>query len=252
MKSILCVLYTLVSPHYSAFPFQPQACPTIHLLLPFPLCLLLCPMLSCTSFTSGPCVRPRTALLSCGLSSLGYGYLRFASCSYKSPVSWWNQWPSPADSIDEVPIPRLSHRTALVSCSGDAEVPLLRPGVSCLSSSPFPSIVSPQSTLQAGGRGRCPLGYASFRFAFSCSSLSAWETKKKETKIDHTCEGINYSQQPEACHMLKPQNMTTLFDVTQHGKSHVGFTRLLPSPCWMYEGEAETCMLPTTGTPLQA
>jgi hypothetical protein len=30
--------------------------------------------------------------------------------------------PSPAGSDDEVPIPRISNRTALVSCYGDAEV----------------------------------------------------------------------------------------------------------------------------------
>jgi hypothetical protein len=63
--------------------------------------------------------------------------------------------PSPADSDYEVPIPRFSHRTALVSCYGDAEVPLPSPGVSCLSSSPSPPIVRPQPALQAGG----PLGY---------------------------------------------------------------------------------------------
>jgi hypothetical protein len=42
--------------------------------------------------------------------------------------------PSPDDRDDEVPIPRFSHHTALVSCYGDAEVPpALR--VSCLLSS---------------------------------------------------------------------------------------------------------------------
>jgi hypothetical protein len=35
--------------------------------------------------------------------------------------------PLPADSDDEVPIPRFSHRTALVSCYGDAEVALCAP-----------------------------------------------------------------------------------------------------------------------------
>jgi hypothetical protein len=42
----------------------------------------------------------------------------------------------------------------LVLCDGDAEV---CPGVSCLSSSP--PIVRPQPALQAGCRGKCPLGY---------------------------------------------------------------------------------------------
>jgi hypothetical protein len=37
------------------------------------------------------------------------------------------------------------------SCYGVAEVPLPRPGVSCLSSSP--PITRPQLALQAGGRG---------------------------------------------------------------------------------------------------
>jgi hypothetical protein len=46
--------------------------------------------------------------------------------------------PLPADNDDDVPIPRFLHHTALVSCYGDAEVPLLRPSVSCLSSSPSP------------------------------------------------------------------------------------------------------------------
>jgi hypothetical protein len=67
--------------------------------------------------------------------------------------------PSPADSEDEDPIPRFSHPTAPVSCYGDAEVPHPGCGVSCLSSSPSPPIVRPQSALKAGGRGRCPLGY---------------------------------------------------------------------------------------------
>jgi hypothetical protein len=66
--------------------------------------------------------------------------------------------PSPADSADEVLLLRFSHCAALVLCDGDAEEFLPRPGVSCLSSSPSPSIVRPQPALQAGGRGRCPLG----------------------------------------------------------------------------------------------
>jgi hypothetical protein len=57
--------------------------------------------------------------------------------------------PSPADSDDEAPIPRFSHRTALVSCYGDAEVPLPHPGRSCRSSSPSPPIARPQPALQA-------------------------------------------------------------------------------------------------------
>jgi hypothetical protein len=49
--------------------------------------------------------------------------------------------PSPADSADEVLIPRFSHRAALGLCDGDAEVSLPRPSVSCPSS--FPSACSP-------------------------------------------------------------------------------------------------------------
>jgi hypothetical protein len=67
--------------------------------------------------------------------------------------------PSPAESDDEVPIPRFSHRTALLSCYGDAEVLLPRPGVSCLSSSPSPPFVRPQPALQADDRSQCLLGY---------------------------------------------------------------------------------------------
>jgi hypothetical protein len=50
---------------------------------------------------------------------------------------------SPIDSDDELPIPRFSHHLALVSCYGDAEVPLLRRIVSHLCSSTSPSIVRP-------------------------------------------------------------------------------------------------------------
>jgi hypothetical protein len=56
---------------------------------------------------------------------------------------------SSAGSDDENPILRFSHHTALVSCYGDAEVPLPHPGVPCLSSSPFPPIVRPQPALAA-------------------------------------------------------------------------------------------------------
>jgi hypothetical protein len=52
--------------------------------------------------------------------------------------------PSPADSTDKVLILRFSHRAVLVLCVGDAEVSLPCPGVSCLSSSPSPSIVRTQ------------------------------------------------------------------------------------------------------------
>jgi hypothetical protein len=45
------------------------------------------------------------------------------------------------------------YHTALVSCYGDAEIPLPSLGVSCLSSSTSPPIVCPQPALQAGGRG---------------------------------------------------------------------------------------------------
>jgi hypothetical protein len=249
MKSIFCVLYLQFPPTIP--PSAPRtfnnlfvaAVPTLSTSVPYAFLSLLYVPSFCSPSHCPAGLWPQ-------LSWVCFRMVRFSSCSYKSLGSSWNQWLSPADSIDEVPIPRLSHRTALVSCNGDAEVPLPRPAVSCLPSSPFPPIVSPQPALQAGGQ--CPLGYASFRFASSCSSLCAWETKKKETTMHHTCEGISYSQQPEACHMLKPQNMTTLFDVTQHRKRHDGITRLLPSPCWMYEGEAETCMLPTNATPFQA
>jgi hypothetical protein len=43
--------------------------------------------------------------------------------------------PSPADRDDEVPIPQFSHCTALLSCYGDAEVPLPLPSLSRLFSS---------------------------------------------------------------------------------------------------------------------
>jgi hypothetical protein len=78
---------------------------------------------------------------------------------------------SPAASDEEVAIPHFPHGPALVilrflplllnlvSCYGDANVPLPCPGVSCHSSSPYPPIVRPQPALQAGGRGQCPLRY---------------------------------------------------------------------------------------------
>jgi hypothetical protein len=75
--------------------------------------------------------------------------------------------PSPADSDDEVLIPRFSHCAALVLCDCAAEVSCPHPGVSCLSSSPSPPIARPQPALQAGGHGRCPLGYGSFQFSSS-------------------------------------------------------------------------------------
>jgi hypothetical protein len=52
--------------------------------------------------------------------------------------------PSPANSDEEVPIPRFSHRTALVSCYGDADVSLPRPSVSRLFSSTSSPIVCSQ------------------------------------------------------------------------------------------------------------
>jgi hypothetical protein len=55
--------------------------------------------------------------------------------------------------------PRFAHRAALVLCEGNAEVSLPRPGVSRRSSSPSRPTVCPQPALQAGSRGRCPLGY---------------------------------------------------------------------------------------------
>jgi hypothetical protein len=47
------------------------------------------------------------------------------------------------DNDDEVPILRFSRNTAPVSCYGGAEVPLLPPGVSPLSSSTSPPSVRP-------------------------------------------------------------------------------------------------------------
>jgi hypothetical protein len=46
---------------------------------------------------------------------------------------------------DKLPIPRLSHDTALVWSYGDAEVPLPRPSVTCLFSSHFPPFCSPST-----------------------------------------------------------------------------------------------------------
>jgi hypothetical protein len=63
---------------------------------------------------------------------------------------------SPANSDDEVPIPRFSHRPALLSRCGDAEVSLLPSSVSRFHSSTSPPI---QSAPQPGGRIRCPLGH---------------------------------------------------------------------------------------------
>jgi hypothetical protein len=61
--------------------------------------------------------------------------------------------PSPADSDGKVLIPRVSNRAALILCDGNAEVSRLRPGISCLSSSPSPPILRPRPALHAGGRG---------------------------------------------------------------------------------------------------
>jgi hypothetical protein len=63
---------------------------------------------------------------------------------------------SPADSDDDIPILRFSHRPALVSCSGDAEVLLLRPSLSHPYSSTPPTIVRPRPALQAGGVADAP------------------------------------------------------------------------------------------------
>jgi hypothetical protein len=58
---------------------------------------------------------------------------------------------SPDNSDDDIPILRFSHRPALVSCSGDAEVLLLRPSLSHPYSSTTPPIIRPRPALQAGG-----------------------------------------------------------------------------------------------------
>jgi hypothetical protein len=57
---------------------------------------------------------------------------------------------SPADSDNNVPIPRLSHPPALVSCFGDAVAPHLRTSF-CSSTPP----IRPQPAPPAGSR--CPL-----------------------------------------------------------------------------------------------
>jgi hypothetical protein len=80
---------------------------------------------------------------------------------------------SPADSDDELPIPRLSHRPALVSCYGDVALPPLRPRLSRLCSSTSPPIVCPQPAPKAARCGRCPLGLCEYRFASSSSSSSS-------------------------------------------------------------------------------
>jgi hypothetical protein len=49
--------------------------------------------------------------------------------------------PSPADSDDEVLLPRLPHRAALVLCDGDDEISLPRRGVSCLPPPPLPLLL---------------------------------------------------------------------------------------------------------------
>jgi hypothetical protein len=59
--------------------------------------------------------------------------------------------PLPADSDEKVTSPHVSHLAALVLCISDAEVPLPRPGLSCLPSSPLHSYSSP-STCPAGWR----------------------------------------------------------------------------------------------------
>jgi hypothetical protein len=76
--------------------------------------------------------------------------------------------PSLADRDDEVPIPLFSHRTTLVSCYGDAEVPLLRPDVSCHSSSACPA----GSRLMPSRAWLTPIGlffFSSFLLAFAPS-----------------------------------------------------------------------------------
>jgi hypothetical protein len=75
-----------------------------------------------------------------------------------------------SNSVLVVPIPHFSHRTALVSCCGAAEVPFSRPGVSCLTSSPSPPILRPQPALQAGGR--CPPGCGEVRFLLLQASIN--------------------------------------------------------------------------------
>jgi hypothetical protein len=69
---------------------------------------------------------------------------------------------SPPALADKVLIPLFSHRAVLVLYDGDAEASLPRTGGPCLSSYPSPPIGQPQPALQAGGHGRCPLGYGQF------------------------------------------------------------------------------------------
>jgi hypothetical protein len=61
----------------------------------------------------------------------------------------WHPKVVPLVEFAFVSLPRISHMTALVSCYGDAELPLPRPSVFCLSSSPYSC--SP-STCPAGWR----------------------------------------------------------------------------------------------------
>jgi hypothetical protein len=70
--------------------------------------------------------------------------------------------PSPADSDDEVLNPHVSHRAALILCDGDAEVSRLRPGISCLSSSPSPPIVRPQPACMLAAVADALLGMVDF------------------------------------------------------------------------------------------
>jgi hypothetical protein len=72
----------------------------------------------------------------------------------------------------------------MLSCSGDAEVPFLRPSVSFLSSSSSPPSVFPQPALQAG---QCPLRFGLYPFG-SSSSMKV----KKQHDIHHTQGGIGH------------------------------------------------------------
>jgi hypothetical protein len=83
--------------------------------------------------------------------------------------------PAPADSDDEAPIPRFSHRPALIFCYGYAEVPLLRPNVSRLYSSP--AFVCPRPASQPTGRGTFPFEDGDYQLIIN---LGKWRKDEKE------------------------------------------------------------------------
>jgi hypothetical protein len=88
----------------------------------------------------------------------------------------------PADSDDEVLSPRGTHHPPPASFDGDdALLSLSR--LSRLYSFVSAPLVRPQPALQAGRRGRCPLGYVLYRFASSFSSM-ALHIPFSKTRID--------------------------------------------------------------------